>query len=187
MTRTISLIIGIAVVALVAVPAAFGEGRLAGSPEQTGNGSAASHYTPQVVQRMSDSWAARGGVLTNVPASSYYLPQQIEAMSKSWAARMRADQKLAVSRPDSHEFTRPLSYLDGPERSALFSEQSRSETVLLSGDDHVTTPVADEPAPTTSGRDIEWPQIGIGFGIGILLAIGLGLSFKATRPRTLAH
>ena len=36
MTRTISFIIGIAVVALVAVPTAFGEGRLAGSPEQTG-------------------------------------------------------------------------------------------------------------------------------------------------------
>jgi|SRR6187200_2208459 hypothetical protein len=154
MTRTISFIIGIAVVALVAVPTAFGEGRLAGSPEQTG---VASNYTPQDVQRMSDSWAARGGVLTNVPSSSYYLPQQIEAMSQGWAAR------------------------------ALFSQQPRSETVLLSGDDHVTTPVADEPAPTTSGRDIEWPQIGIGFGVGILLAIGLGLSLKATRPRTLAH
>jgi hypothetical protein len=36
---------------------------------------------------MSDSWAARGGVLTNVPASSYYLPQQIETMSQGWAAR----------------------------------------------------------------------------------------------------
>ena len=36
MTRTISLIIGIAVVALVAVPTAFGEGRLAGSQEQNG-------------------------------------------------------------------------------------------------------------------------------------------------------
>jgi hypothetical protein len=187
MTRTISLIIGIAVVALVAVPAAFGEGRLAGSPEQTGAGSAASHYTPQVLQRMSDSWAARGGVLTNVPASSYYLPQQIETMSQTWAARMRADQKPVVGRPDSHEFTGPLSYLDGPERSALFSEQPRSETVLLSGDDHVTTPVADEPAPTTTGDGVEWPQIGIGFGIGIALAIVLGLSLKATRPRILTH
>jgi hypothetical protein len=38
MTRTISFIIGIAVVALVAVPTAFGEGRLAGSNEQTGVG-----------------------------------------------------------------------------------------------------------------------------------------------------
>ena len=104
---------------------------------------------------MSDSWAARGGVLTNVPSASYYLPEQIEAMSQGWAARAQAEQKV--------------------------------DTVLLSGDDHVTTPVADEPAPTTSGRDIEWPQIGIGLGIGILLAIGLGLSLKATRPRTLAH
>jgi len=183
MTRTISFIIGIAVVALVAVPTALGEGRLAGSPEQT----VASNYTSQDVQRMSDSWAARGGVLTNVPSSSYYLPQQIEAMSQGWAARARVDQRLVVSTPGSHEFTRPLSYLDGPERSALFSQQPRSETVLLSGDDHVTTPVADEPAPTASGRDIEWPQIGIGFGIGIALAVLLGLSLKATRPRTLAH
>ena len=36
MTRTISLIIGIAVVALVAVPTALGEGRLAGSEPQSG-------------------------------------------------------------------------------------------------------------------------------------------------------
>ena len=48
---------------------------------------ASSYYKPQVLQRMSDSWAARGGVLTNVPASSYYLPQQIETMSQGWAAR----------------------------------------------------------------------------------------------------
>ena len=48
---------------------------------------ASSYYKPQALQRMSDSWAARGGVLTNVPASSYYLPQQIETMSQSWAAR----------------------------------------------------------------------------------------------------
>ena len=100
MTRTIALIIGIAVVALLANPTAFGEGRLAGSPEQDGvayfyaneratlaGRPASSYYTPQVLQRMSDSWAARGGVLTNVPASSYYLPQQIETMSQGWAAR----------------------------------------------------------------------------------------------------
>ena len=36
---------------------------------------------------MSDSYAARGGDLTNVPSSSYYLPQQIEAMSHGWATR----------------------------------------------------------------------------------------------------
>ena len=100
MTRTISFIIGIAVVALVAVPTAFGEGRLAGSPEQTG---VASNYTPQDVQRMSDSWAARGGVLTNVPSSSYYLPQEIEALSQGWAARgglLPASAQVSTGRDD---------------------------------------------------------------------------------------
>lgn len=69
------LAIATALTALAAVPA-LGQDR-----------PAASYYKPQDLQRMSDSWAARGGVLTNVPASSYYLPQQIETMSQSWAAR----------------------------------------------------------------------------------------------------
>ena len=46
-----------------------------------------SYYTPPQIQTLSDSWAARGGVLTNVPSSSYYTPQQIQRMSQSWAAR----------------------------------------------------------------------------------------------------
>jgi hypothetical protein len=39
----------------------------------------------------------------------------------------------------------------------------------------------------TSGREIEWPQIGIGFGIGLLLAAGLYLAMRFTRIRPLAH
>ncbi|MBA3565569.1 MAG: hypothetical protein M3Q67_07265 [Actinomycetota bacterium] len=38
-----------------------------------------------------------------------------------------------------------------------------------------------------SGRELEWPQIGIGFGVGILLALGLFLAMRYTRIRTLAH
>jgi hypothetical protein len=40
---------------------------------------------------------------------------------------------------------------------------------------------------TDSGRELEWPQIGVGFGIGILLAIGLMLALRMTRIRPLAH
>ena len=40
---------------------------------------------------------------------------------------------------------------------------------------------------SSSGRDIEWPQIGIGFGVGIALALGLLLALRATRQRPLAH
>ncbi len=38
-----------------------------------------------------------------------------------------------------------------------------------------------------SGREIEWPQIGVGFGIGLLLALGLGLTMRAVHNRPFAH
>lgn len=41
--------------------------------------------------------------------------------------------------------------------------------------------------PTSSGTEIDWPQIGIGFGIGILSVLGLILAVRLTRSRTLAH
>ena len=40
---------------------------------------------------------------------------------------------------------------------------------------------------TSSGREIEWPQVGIGFGIGIILILGLALALKARRTPPLAH
>jgi hypothetical protein len=51
--------------------------------------------------------------------------------------------------------------------------------------DHTNSPV--QGAPTSSGTEIEWPQIGVGFGIGLVLALGLYLAMRFTRPRPLAH
>ena len=85
------LAIAAALLALLAAPAP-GQGR-----------PAESYYTAQDVQRMSDSWAARGGVLTNVPSSSYYLPHEIEALSQGWAARgglLPASAQVTTSRDD---------------------------------------------------------------------------------------
>lgn len=43
-------------------------------------------------------------------------------------------------------------------------------------------------APTsTTGRDLEWSQLGIGFGLGMFLVVGVILAFRFTRSRTLAH
>jgi hypothetical protein len=51
--------------------------------------------------------------------------------------------------------------------------------------DHSNVP---EPVSvTSSGRDIEWPQLGIGFGVGLVLLLGLGLTLKATHTRPFAH
>ena len=40
---------------------------------------------------------------------------------------------------------------------------------------------------SSSGRSIEWPQIGIGVGLGVLLALGLVLAARLAKVRTLAH
>ena len=147
MTRTISLIIGIAVVALVAVPTAFGEGRLAGSKEQTGaayfyaNERATLAQQPVVLDRRTDAFD-RTVVVKQTP----YI----------------ASERSVQARPDVS------TYLDANERGAVPS-----------------TPVA-EPA-STSGTDVEWPQIGLGLGIGIALAFGLMLMFRARHQRPLAH
>ena len=51
--------------------------------------------------------------------------------------------------------------------------------------DHSNEPVT--VSATSSGREIEWPTIGIGFGIAIALMFGLVLTLKATHSRPFAH
>jgi hypothetical protein len=51
--------------------------------------------------------------------------------------------------------------------------------------DHSNDPVT--VSATSSGRDFEWPTIGIGFGIGIVFLMGLALALKATHTRPFAH
>jgi hypothetical protein len=83
-----------------------------------------SYYKPQDLQRMSDSWAAKGGYLRNVPTSSYYTPQQIQMMSQSWAARA-ALSSLATAQA-------ALGSLPSETRSALLSRVEQTPTVVSS-------------------------------------------------------
>jgi hypothetical protein len=41
--------------------------------------------------------------------------------------------------------------------------------------------------PTTSGRDIQWPELGIGFGVGMLVLLGLILTVRFGRSHPVAH
>jgi hypothetical protein len=107
MTRTISFIIGIAVVALVAVPAAFGEGRLAGSQEQSGvayfyaNERATLAQQPVHLDRRSDAFDR-----TVVVEQSPYI----------------ASERLEPSRPDVS------TYLDANERTPVLSNPTVTPT-----------------------------------------------------------
>jgi hypothetical protein len=166
MTRTISLIIGIAVAALaVAVPAAFGEGRLAGSNEQDG---------------VKYFYANERATLVSSQASPI--------VSRPDSHELVQSNGSLVSRPDSHETVQPFTYIDAAERADRIASLPGRDVVLLSGDDHVTFQPVDTTQPVaSSGRDVDWPQVGIGLGIGIALALGLMLALRATRQRALAH
>ena len=43
---------------------------------------------------MSQGWAAKARASLNRPAASFYTPQQLEVMSQSWAERARHDASL---------------------------------------------------------------------------------------------
>ena len=166
MTRTISLIIGIAVTALVvAVPAAFGEGRLAGSQGQD----AVKYF-----------YANERATLASSPGSAVVSRPDSHELIQSSAS--------VVSRPDSHETVQPFSYIDAAERADRVSNLPTRDVVLLSGDDHTTFQPVDTSTPVASSDgSLDWPQVGFGFGIGIALALGLILALRATRQRPLAH
>jgi hypothetical protein len=118
MIARISLVVALAVAALsVAVPAALGEGRLAGSVEPA-------------------------------DAVAYFHANELATAAQSGGTDLS-------------------SYRDGPERAVLPS-----------------API--QTASSDSGRQIEWPQLGIGFGLGILLVSGLWLAMRV-KFRPLAH
>jgi len=180
MTRTISLIIGIAVVALVAVPTAFGEGMLAGSTQ------------PEAVTSTSQPAI----VSENTRESQQLRAERLrgEALNKKYGLGEFAVSPVTTYKDANERVVQPQSVVaeqlrsEGLNRMYGLGEFAPTVNYKDAGEraDVPTTTPADVPV-ATSGRDVEWPQIGIGFGIGIALAIVLGLSLKATRPRTLAH
>jgi hypothetical protein len=61
---------------------------------------------------------------------------------------------------------------------------------FVANDNRFRVVPTNDPVPvevTGSGREIEWPQIGIGLGVGIALMLGLVFALRATRHRPLAH
>ena len=165
MTRTISLIIGIAVTALVvAVPVAFGEGRLAGSQEQ-------------------DVKYLYGNERATLPSS-----RAAVVVSRPDSHELIQSSAAVVSRPDSHETIEPFTYIDAAERAYRISSAPGQDVVLLSGDDHTAFQPVDTSTPVASSdSNLDWPQVGIGFGVGIALILGLILVLRTTRQRPLAH
>ena len=84
-----------------------------------------------------------------------------------------------------------LAMLDARERSMTL--KSSTTTAVMSDpvrDDYFRIDSSGIATPTvtaSSGRDIEWPQIGIVFASGVLLAVALLLALRMPRVRQPAH
>jgi hypothetical protein len=105
----------------------------------------------------------------------------------------RAGQQLAVViSPDA--FERAVAAKNTTGRSLVFDShrigsQPQSTGRSLVFDNHRVEPAASPTQITVSGsgREIDWPQIGVGLGIGIALMLGLFLALRLVHTRPLAH
>lgn len=111
---------------------------------------------------------AGAALLFAVPASadSWYLDKQqptvrVSPDTADYAAAAHA-QRLAAM-------------LDAREEAMISRPESPSDVR--------SAPVA----VTTSGREIEWPQLGLGFGLGLVLAFGLVVGRRFAHVRQPAH
>ena len=81
-------------------------------------------------------------------------------------------------------------YLREDRALATKRDVARAVTTDPVRDDRFRLDPSSNPTPVAapgSGRDIEWPQIGIGFAVGALLVIGLLLAYRTPRIRQPAH
>jgi hypothetical protein len=123
-------------------------------------------------------------LLIAVPvASGQSEPAYTDAIERAVTAR-----ELSSRLDASVLYGDAFGYSDAHKRAALAGPPIVSTGGQL-GDSHDRiVPASRAPVSVvSSGRDLEWPQIGVGFGVGILLALGLGMGMRLTRIRQPAH
>ena len=122
---------------------------------------AAGAYQPQVTAMLD----ARERALGAKVATQQVNP--LDARERSFAAKQQA-QLTGSTSPDWFE--------------RFAAAHSIREPVV---DDRFRIDPTSSPAPVTvtSGRELEWPQIGIGIGLGLALALGLLLAVRLTHIR----
>ena len=175
MTRKISLIVGIAVAALaVGIPTALGGGRLAGSPQPSDavnyfynvERATTSQPDPMIEDGLDRAVATKLALQSTV--SSYRDANERGATTKPSVQSSLSGYGDAFERTDVAGQPSLSTYRDAFERGAPVAGPTDVPTI-------------------SSGREIEWPQLGIGFGLGIVLVVGLWLAMRVTRIRPLSH
>jgi hypothetical protein len=172
MTRTISLITAIAGLALVTAVPALGKGTAV--PQDFWNydqqGQQIANTSPGLRAQDLASQYASLGVDESPIASPDAVDRALAAKLAQQAAQASDGQRLSF---DNYR--------------VQTGETSAGRSLVF--DNHRIDPVGSPTQVTVSdsGRDLEWPQIGVAFGIGIALMLGLYLTLRLARVRPLAH
>lgn len=172
MTRSISLIGAVVGAALVLAPTALGDPWFADRQEQARVSPGVDRAVAASQHRLAIALDARDRSLTERPAGATVSP--LDAREKAFGAKREAQLASAVS-PDA--FERAVESHTGSVREPVVDDRFRIDPTTVPGPGSVAA----------SGREVEWPQIGIGFAIGLLLAAGLYLAMRLSRTRQLAH
>jgi len=182
MTRRMSLIIGVAVVALaVGVPTALGKGgQLAESPVPM---SAVEYFKANERATLAQSGQSS--------AVEYFKANELATLVQSGESALTGYRDAFERGNVAGNQPSVSTYRDSFERGAQVDVKTGLESNVGSYRDAFeranpsNVPVA--TSPVGSGTEIEWPQVGIGLGIGLLLALGLGLTMRAVHIRPFAH
>jgi hypothetical protein len=186
MTPKFSLVTLVAGAALVfAVPAAFGEGKLAGSLEPAmAKAMAEDGFDHAVAAKLAlQSKAGAYRDANERPGATKPAVQSSVSRYRDAFERTGVKQELGSSVAGYRDANERVVVQNQGLESSVGTYRDANERVV-GGRPESSVPVSD--TSIGSGREIEWPQIGIGFGIGILLGLGLWLAMR-TRIRPLAH
>ena len=186
MTRTISLITATVGAALLFAVPAWGDNWGADKAQQ-----------PQLAQ---PDPMIEDGFAQAVAASKAQSPvsgerARSEALNRlyglgEYANAIDSRERALVERPSQTTSVQPVGGFDARSdgMNRLYGLGTYEAPVV--GDDRFRIDQSNVPEPITvssSGREVEWPTVGIGFGIGLVLLLGLGLTLKATHTRPFAH
>jgi hypothetical protein len=174
MTRKISLITAVAVTALaVGVPTAFGEGRLAGSQEPDGVAFFRANELATLAQQSSAPVSTyrdaheRGNAVVNQSEPQWL--KALAARSEGLNRIHRLGEFAGSTQTLSPELKALQARSEGLNRKYGLGEFAASTDVSTYRDagERAVPPTGSEPVTiTSSGREIEWPQVGAGLMIG---------------------
>lgn len=133
----------------------------------------------------------RGEALDRYYGIGNFEEQQVREAMRAAQARAELDRKAGITAANTGEELRRAAL--GETDPATTAQMLRGEALdrhyglgAYAGLDRSSTSAPTVEA-TTSGRDLEWPQIGVALGIGVVLLLGVFLTLRLIHFRPLVH